>query len=176
MLFAALLTSEISRASARLAPDWSGGHKGPTAATDTTTANEVSLFKFKDAEVRVVKIEGEPLFFGTDACDVLMIKGKAYAYGRLGADELRYVGRAHLGLPAGKPMALITESGLYKLVMRSDKPMAKDFQNWVTRVVLPAIRKDGGYIHGEEHVISGAMSELPPAFATLEAFGGLPRI
>ncbi|MGF7173554.1 BRO-N domain-containing protein [Azospirillum doebereinerae] len=38
----------------------------------------------------------------------------------------------------------ITESGLYKLVMRSDKPEARKFQDWVTRDVLPAIRKDGG--------------------------------
>jgi len=43
--------------------------------------------------------------------------------------------------------------------MRSDKPKARDFQNWVTRVVLPAIRKDGGYIAGEEKVATGEMSE-----------------
>lgn len=41
-------------------------------------------------------------------------------------------------------MRLISESGLYKLVMRSDKPEAKSFQDWVTKVVLPAIRQDGG--------------------------------
>lgn len=40
---------------------------------------------------------------------------------------------------------LISESSLYKLVMRSDKPEAKKFQAWLTEVVLPAIRKDGGY-------------------------------
>jgi prophage antirepressor-like protein len=38
---------------------------------------------------------------------------------------------------------LISESGLYKLILRSDKPQAKPFQDWVTQVVLPAIRKDG---------------------------------
>lgn len=43
-------------------------------------------------------------------------------------------------------IALISESGLYKLVMRSDKPEAKRFQDWVTKDALPAIRKDGGYI------------------------------
>lgn len=56
-------------------------------------------------------------------------------------------------------IAFISESGLCKLVMRSDKPEAKDFQNWVTRVVVPAIRKDGGYIQGEEKVLTGEMSE-----------------
>ncbi len=49
---------------------------------------------------------------------------------------------------------LVTESGLYKLVLRSDKPEAKEFQHWVTSVVLPAIRKDGAYIEGEEKVAS----------------------
>ena len=43
--------------------------------------------------------------------------------------------------------------------MRSDKPNAKPFQDWVTKVVLPAIRKDGAYIMGEEKVASGAESE-----------------
>jgi prophage antirepressor-like protein len=47
-------------------------------------------------------------------------------------------------------MRLISESGLYKLVLRSDKPEAKAFQDWVTRTVLPAVRKDGAYVAGEE--------------------------
>ena len=51
----------------------------------------------------------------------------------------------------GRPMKLISESGLYKLVMRSDKPEAKQFQDWVTRDVLPAIRKTGSYVAGEEN-------------------------
>lgn len=46
-----------------------------------------------------------------------------------------------LGTPAGS-YSLVSESGLYKLVMRSDKPEAKPFQNWVTKVVLPAIRSN----------------------------------
>ena len=54
----------------------------------------------------------------------------------------------------GRPNKLINESGLYKLIMRSDKAEAKAFQDWVTRDVLPAIRKDGGYIDGEEKVVS----------------------
>jgi prophage antirepressor-like protein len=47
-------------------------------------------------------------------------------------------------------MAIVSESGLYKLIMRFDKPEARSFQDWVTRDILPAIRKDGGYILGEE--------------------------
>jgi len=59
----------------------------------------------------------------------------------------------------GGKVTIISESGLYKLVMRSDKPQAKQFQDWVTREVLPAIRKDGAYIMGEEKVRSGELSK-----------------
>ncbi|ROM37140.1 hypothetical protein BK646_19235 [Pseudomonas protegens] len=54
---------------------------------------------------------------------------------------------------------ILAESGVYKLVMRSNKPEAKAFQDWVTRVVLPAIRKDGAYVMGEEKVATGELSE-----------------
>lgn len=47
-------------------------------------------------------------------------------------------------------LGFVAESGLYKLIMRSDKPVAKDFQDWVTREVLPAIRKTGGYLLNED--------------------------
>lgn len=56
-------------------------------------------------------------------------------------------------------LLLIFESGLYKLIMRSNKPEAAQFQDWVTKVVLPAIRKDGAYIEGEEKLASGELSE-----------------
>ncbi|BCP51748.1 hypothetical protein K32_03650 [Kaistia sp. 32K] len=55
--------------------------------------------------------------------------------------------------------SLVTESGLYKLVLRASGEDAKEFQNWVTQVVLPSIRKDGGYVMGEEKLATGAMTE-----------------
>lgn len=56
-------------------------------------------------------------------------------------------------------MYLISESDLYKPIMRSDKPEARKFQDWVTRVVLPSIRKHGGYTLGQEKAATGGMSE-----------------
>ncbi len=44
---------------------------------------------------------------------------------------------------------MVSESGLYKLIMRSDKPQAKPFQDWVTQEVLPSIRKTGSYVTGQ---------------------------
>lgn len=92
-------------------------------------------------------------------CRVLNIVNTGNAYSRLGDGELTYVRQTDVGLPGGRNVALLSESGLYKLVLRSDKADAKPFQDWVTRDVLPAIRKDGGYILGEEKVATGEMSE-----------------
>lgn len=78
---------------------------------------------------------------------------------RLAPDELSI---ATVDLANGLTMRkskLVSESGLYKLVMRSRKPEARAFQDWVTRVVLPAIRKDGAYVMGEEKVATGELSE-----------------
>lgn len=66
-------------------------------------------------------------------------------------------------------MKLISESGLYKLILRSDKPQARLFQNWVTRDVLPAIRKDGAYVMGEEKEALRLQNEaMKPAAATTQ--------
>ena len=46
-------------------------------------------------------------------------------------------------------MTIISEGGLYSLILRSDKPQAKAFKKWVTSVVLPALRRDGAYVVGE---------------------------
>jgi prophage antirepressor-like protein len=95
----------------------------------------------------VVTIDGNPWFVGAELADVLYGRttGLADVFARLDVNEKRVVTRADvIGLPLiggtnAPRLRLISESGLYKLIMRSDKPEAKDFQNWVTKVVLPAI-------------------------------------
>lgn len=92
-----------------------------------------------------------------DVCRVLNLRyhpknGYAHHFRKLRPDEITPTSDVGVSL-AGKGMhaaKLISESGLYKLIMRSDKPEARAFQDWVTREVLPAIRKDGAYIVGEE--------------------------
>ncbi|WP_394116904.1 BRO-N domain-containing protein [Xanthobacter lutulentifluminis] len=102
--------------------------------------------------MRVVDIGGEPWFVAADVCRALGMRADATNgsfqnhYRRLATDERRSSPPSVL-ITRG---TLISESGLYKLILRSDKPQAKPFQDWVTRVVLPAIRKDGGYIVGED--------------------------
>lgn len=112
-------------------------------------------------------IEGNPWFVASDVAHLLYGRttGLTDVFARLSMDEVRVVTRSEViclplfdGSKAPR-IRLVSESGLYKLVMRSDKPEAKRFQDWVTKAVLPAIRKDGAYIRDEEKVVTGEMSE-----------------
>lgn len=93
-------------------------------------------------EIRTSIEEGEPWFAAKDVCRVLGIDKSAAS--RLDDDEKGLRSTQTLG---GDQLILyINEPGFYKLVMRSRKPEAKAFQRWVTHEVLPAIRRDGGYM------------------------------
>lgn len=81
-------------------------------------------------------------------CKAIAVSNVADAPRKLGQTEVR--NHRPNGGSKGRPNKIVSESGLYKLVMRSDKPEAKAFQDWVTGTVLPSIRKDGGYIMGED--------------------------
>jgi hypothetical protein len=56
------------------------------------------------------------------------------------------------------PLNIIDKRGLYRLTIRSRKPVARPFQDWVVRVVLPAIEKNGGYVLGQERVVTGELT------------------
>ncbi|EAQ45634.1 hypothetical protein MED193_08273 [Roseobacter sp. MED193] len=111
---------------------------------------EVSTYDFNGLSLRVVQIDGEPWFVAIDALKTLGISRHGGVLNPLNEDEKTMRGRTSLGLGHGRPINLISESGLYKLITRSDKPEAKPFQEWVTRDVLPSvrlttIRKTGSY-------------------------------
>lgn len=113
---------------------------------DVNNQKAVSMqgFVFADQTIRVEMINGEPWFVAKDVCDILGIKNSRHALILLDADEK---GVILTDTPGGKQgMATVNESGLYSLIMNSRKPEAKAFRKWVTSEVLPAIRKDGGYM------------------------------
>ena len=91
------------------------------------------------------------------------------AFRHLAADEKRNTRVQTPGIRGNPNKTVISESGLYKLVMRSDKPDACAFQDWLAREVLPAIRKDGAYLLGEEKVRTGEMSEAELAMQAVAA-------
>jgi len=124
--------------------------------------SKVSLFDFKGHPVQVVLRGGDPWFVGSDVCKILGYRKNAKGYVNV-TDALRPLDNSERCIDridtSRRSVALIAESGLYKVVLRSDKPDAKEFQNWVTQVVLPSIRKDGGYVMGEEKLATGEMTE-----------------
>ncbi len=120
-----------------------------------------SPIAFCQTPIRALKINGKPWFVAADLAEVLGFKTTAGAgwYARHLDPEERNTITLTTGVRGNPQKTIVSESGLYKLVMRSDKPEAKPFQDWVTKVVLPAIRKDGMFVMGEEKVVTGEMSE-----------------
>lgn len=101
-------------------------------------------------QIRMVMVDDEPMFCLVDVCRALEIKNATDVAKRLDEDELT---RLNLGGRAGESN-FITESGLYAVIVRSDKPNARKFRKWVTSEVLPTIRKTGGYVNNDELFIS----------------------
>lgn len=109
--------------------------------------NEMQTFVYSGAEVRTVRKDGSPWFVLKDVCGVLGVGNVSDVYARLDTDE-KGVGQIDT-LGGRQSMNIISESGLYNVILRSDKPEAKPFRKWVTAEVLPAIRRSGGYIAGQ---------------------------
>ena len=104
--------------------------------------NELQIFNSEEfGDIRTVTIDDEPMFCLGDVCKALEIKNATDVAKRLDTDE---VTRFNLGGKSGDTN-FISESGLYAVILRSDKPNAKKFRKWVTSEVLPAIRKTGSY-------------------------------
>lgn len=113
--------------------------------------NDIQIFNYQSNEVRTVEQNGEPWFVLKDVCAVLGLTTPARVAERLDGDE---VSQTHLIDSMGRKQSayIINESGLYNVILRSDKPEAKPFRKWVTSEVLPSIRKNGGYIAGQEQL------------------------
>ena len=97
--------------------------------------------------------EGEPWFVAKDVCDILGMSNPSMAVIALDKDEVAQIDpKDYLGSEnrSNQAVNIVSEPGLYKLIMRSRKPEAKEFQRWVTHEVLPQIRKTGGYIPTSE--------------------------
>lgn len=103
--------------------------------------NELQIFNNEEfGEVRTVVLNSEPMFCLADVCKALDIKNATDVAKRLDDDE-----RTRLNLGRQGETNFVTESGLYAVILRSDKPNAKKFRKWITGEVLPSIRKTGSY-------------------------------
>ena len=125
--------------------------------------NDLQIFNNEEfGEVRTAVINDEPMFCLIDICKALEIKNATDVAKRLDEDELT---RLNLGSRAGETN-FITESGLYAVILRSDKPNAKKFRKWVTAEVLPQIRKTGSY--NKPMTTSGQIQLLAQGYTELE--------
>ena len=89
--------------------------------------------------------DGEPWFVAKDVCEALALSNTGQAIAGLDEDEKGSI-IINDGTPGNPSKAIVSEPGLYSLVMKSRKPEAKAFKRWVTHEVLPAIRRTGGYM------------------------------
>src|SRR5882724_2160988 len=107
----------------------------------------MKVFEYeKRSKFRIIDRNGEPWFVLVDVCGELGIKNPSDAAARLDADEKMTIAltEGQSGVRGGpRSMNVINESGLFSLILRSDKPDAKRFKKWLTSEVLPAIRKTG---------------------------------
>ena len=109
--------------------------------------NQLQVFENEEfGKVRVLEIDGQPWFVGKDVTDIL-------GYGNGSRDINRHVdaedrrnyrnGTSEIN---NRGITIISESGLYALILSSKLPSAKRFKRWVTSEVLPTIRKHGAYV------------------------------
>lgn len=101
-----------------------------------------------DIDFRVIDRNGDPWFLLADVCRKVGIANPSDAATRLDDDEKMTLGisEGQSGVRGGpRQMTIINESGLYSLILRSNKPEAKRFRKWVTAEVIPSIRKTGGH-------------------------------
>ena len=102
--------------------------------------SNIQVFNYEQNDIRTILIDGEPWFVAADVCRVLDVQNSTQAIDRLDDDE-----RAMLNIGRQGEANIVSESGLYSLVLGSRKPEAKAFKRWITHEVIPSIRKTGTY-------------------------------
>ncbi|HCD3925221.1 BRO family protein [Klebsiella aerogenes] len=130
------------------------------------TTNSVSTVinnTFESLNVRVVMREGEPWFIAKDVAEALGYTDTNQAIRKNCKRSVNVDLRASTGrgiISAGNPtVKAIPESDVYRLIMRSRLASAERFEEWVVEEVLPSIRKNKGYIAGQESVDPEALAQ-----------------
>lgn len=133
--------------------------------------NALTVFNNSDfGQIRATKIEGKPWFVGKDVAEALGYSNPVKAITahvrekyRTYADKTTH---SQIGNELGQRGGwLINENGLYELIMKSEMETAEQFQEWVYESVLPSIRKNGGYVVGQEQATENQMEQLKQLMA-----------
>ena len=111
-------------------------------------SQEIVPQAFENSEFGQLRVtqdkNGEPWFVAKDVCDALGIRTDTVRT-ILDDDEVRETNPNSIGVAGGRNPLIVSEAGLYSLILKSRKPEAKRFRRWVTHEVLPAIRRHGVY-------------------------------
>ena len=137
------------------------------------------IFNFHGQEVRTLTIDDEPWFVGKDVADILGYQNGSRDINRHVDEEDRQ--NYQNGTFGNRGVTVINESGLYSLILSSKLPQAKEFKRWVTSEVLPAIRKQGGFIREDldedaKPVVDTKDSLKQDSVRIIEALGGPENI
>lgn len=126
---------------------------------------ELIPFTYGDSSLRVIEIDSQPWFVAKDVCGILELAHTHSSLRLLDEDEK---GVHTMHTPSGnQEMTVISEPGLYSLILRSRKPEAKAFKRWVTHEVLPSIRRHGMY--ATESVVDAMLADPEAMIRTLTA-------
>lgn len=121
------------------------------------SSTDLSVFRREGVDIRVVMLDGEPWFVANDVATALDLGNVRSSLALLDDDER---GVHSMDTPSGvQSKAIVSESGLYSLVLRSRRPEARGFKRWITHDVLPAIRKTGGYTQDVERALPQSYGE-----------------
>lgn len=109
---------------------------------------QLQIFKYQEEnhldDLTTIDIDGEIWFVASEVCKLLDIKNPRQATASLDEDEKSSV-VINDGTSGNPNKTIVSESGLYTLIFKSVKPNAKKFRKWVTKEVIPSIRKTGGF-------------------------------
>ena len=131
-----------------------------------TAAHQLTTFDFTPGmQLRSIRKEGELWFIAKDISKALGLRDATAAARILDDDSKGTISNTTLG--GNQAMTIVSEAGLYALIMRSRKPAAKAFTKWVVGTVLPTLRKDGIYIAGQEKPLADDLT-LPELLAQLQ--------
>lgn len=117
------------------------------SSQENKMTNNIQIFENKEfGKIRTILINGETWFVAKDVCDILNHTNPSVAISRLDEDDKRkFDPKESLGSNSNQDFWAINESGLYSLILTSNKSEAKLFKKWITSEVLPSIRKSGSY-------------------------------
>ena len=128
-----------------------------TRKVNPMSTTEISIFRHEGVDIRTLVIDGEPWWVASDLSQALGYSATSAMLRSLDAEDK---GVQDLHTPGGmQAVAIVSEPGMYSAILRSQAPNASDFKRWVTREVLPTIRKTGGYSRSEVNALPQSYGE-----------------